>query len=169
MGKSIYTPALAAKVCALLAQTGSLRAVCRELKINRATIVQWVVDDVDGFADAYTRAKDIGIDELADDMLDISNTPVMGTETTQKADGSAEVKTADMLGHRKLQIETRRWLAERMAPKKYGLRQGLDMTNSDGSLQMDESTRSARVAQLLALAEQRKGDNADLGDAHGHD
>lgn len=168
MGKSIYTPKLAAKVCELLAKTGSLRAVCRETGIARETIVKWVVDDIDGFSLAYTRAKDIGIDELVDDMLDISNNPVMGTETTQKADGSVEVKTAEMLGHRKLQIETRRWLAERMAPKKYGLKQGLDMTNSDGSLQIDESTRSARVAQLLALAEQRKGDNADLGESHGH-
>ena len=43
-----------------------------------------------------------------------------------------------------------------MAPKKYGLRQGLDVTNSDQSLQVDETTRSARVAQLLALASQRK-------------
>lgn len=156
MGKAIYTPELAQKVCDALARTGSLRAVCRELGIGRNTVVDWIVKDIDGFADAYARAKDIGIDELVDEMLEISNTPVMGTETTQKADGGVEVKTSEMLGHRKIQIETRRWLAERMAPKKYGLKQGLDVTNSDASLQVDETTRSARVAQLLALAAQRK-------------
>ena len=30
------------------------------------------------------------------------------------------------------------------------------MTNSDGSLQVDETTKAARVAQLMALAQQRK-------------
>lgn len=156
MGKSNYTPERAQQVLDSLAATGSLRAVCRELGIGRNTIVDWIVKDIDGFSDAYARAKDIGIDELVDEMLEISNTPVMGTETTQKADGVVEVKTSEMLGHRKIQIETRRWLAERMAPKKYGLKQGLDVTNSDSSLQVDETTRSARVAQLLALASQRK-------------
>ena len=164
MGKPIYTPELAQKVLEALARTGSLRAVCRETGLARETIIKWVVDDINGFALAYARAKDLGIDELVDETLDISNTPLMGEETTVKADGGVEVKTGDMLGHRKMQIETRRWLAERMAPKRYGLKQGLDVTNTDGSLQLDDTARSARVAQLLALAQQRKAVQDDLED-----
>jgi hypothetical protein len=148
MGKSIYTPELAQRVLDVLERTGSLRAACREVGINRETVVRWVVDDLNGFGVAYARSKDIGIDNLVDETLEISDAPpglnqFGGVDTGHVA-------------HSKLRIETRRWLAERMAPKRYGLKQGLDVTNSDASLQVDETTRSARVAQLLALASQRK-------------
>jgi hypothetical protein len=76
----------------------------------------------------------------------------MGEETTVKADGSTEVRTGDMLGHRKVQIETRRWLAERLEPRKYGVRTGVDMTSSDGSMAVDDSLRAARVAAILKAA-----------------
>ena len=37
-----------------------------------------------------------------------------------KADGSTEVRRGDMLGHRKLQIETRLKLLAKWDPKRYG-------------------------------------------------
>lgn len=57
---------------------------------------------------------------IAADCLRISDTPMEGVETTTKADGSIEVKTGDMLGHRKLQIDTRLKLLAKWNPKRYG-------------------------------------------------
>lgn len=156
MGKPIYTPELAQRVLDALARTGSLRAVCKEVSIARDTVIGWVVDDKDGFASAYARAKDAGIDELVDETLEISDAPPPLTALGATDNGA--------VAHSKLRIETRRWLAERMAPKRYGLKQALDLSNTDGTLQVDEATRSARVAQLLALAQRRKDDADTYGD-----
>lgn len=148
MGKAIYTPELAQRVLESLRVTGSLLRTTKEIGIARETVIGWVTSDIDGFALEYARSKAEGIDTLVEDTLDISDAPPPLT-----AMGSVDTGA---VAHSKLRIETRRWLAERMAPKKYGLRQGMDITNSDASLQVDETTRSARVAQLLALAAQRK-------------
>lgn len=148
MGKAIYTPELAQRVLESLRVTGSLLRTTTELGIGRNTVINWVIDNRDGFADEYARAKAEGIDTLVEDTLNIGD-----AEPPTLPSGAIDTGA---VAHAKLRIETRRWLAERMAPKKYGLRQGLDVTNSDQSLQVDETTRSARVAQLLALASQRK-------------
>lgn len=124
MGKPIYTPELAQRVLEALARTGSLRAVCREIGIGRDTVIGWVVDDRDGFASAYARAKDIGLDDLVDETLEISDAPP--PLTAQGATDSGAV------AHSKLRIETRRWLAERMAPRRYGLKQDLALTGPGG-------------------------------------
>lgn len=57
---------------------------------------------------------------MAEDVLEISDTPVMGEIKTIKPDGSIEIKQDEMLGHRRLQIDTRKWLMAKMKPKKYG-------------------------------------------------
>lgn len=158
MGKSIYTPELAKKVCDALARTGSLRAVCKELGIGRNTIIGWVVDDIDGFADAYARAKDMGIDELVDETLEISDETPPLTALGQTDSGA--------IAHAKIRIETRRWLAERMAPRRYGVKQGLELTGKDGAplAVVDETAKAARIAQLMAVAKQRKEQDDAFGD-----
>lgn len=150
MGKPTYTPEIAQKVLELLSKKGSLRAVCRELGIGRDTIIGWVVKDIDGFAGAYARAKEAGIDEFVEETLEISDTPLLGEETVQKADGGIEVRTSDMLGHRKLQIETRRWLAERMAPQKYGAKQVVEHQGAVEikDLNMTEDERAALLSLI---------------------
>ena len=58
-------------------------------------------------------------DVIFDEMLDIADTPVVGLKTTSKPTG-VETVEGDMIDHRRLQIETRKWLLGKMAPKKYG-------------------------------------------------
>jgi len=130
---SSYTPEMADRICERLAELGSLRRVCREPGMpHDNTVRKWLVERED-FAQAYARAKEAGIDALVEEALDIADTTELGEERTTKADGSVEVKAGDMLGHRKLRVEYRRWLAERMAPKKYGLKQ--DITTDGKPLQ----------------------------------
>lgn len=155
-----YDAELAAKVLDLLAQSGSLRRVCRELGVSRNSIIPWVVDNTEGFGDAYARAKEHGIDTLVEETLDIADdgsNDYMETEHGQALN-------SESIQRSKVRVETRRWLAERLAPRRYGLRQGLDVTSSDGTLQMDDTARSARVAQLVALAAKRKEDDEKTAD-----
>jgi hypothetical protein len=54
----------------------------------------------------FARAREFGHDAIAVEALRIADTPLEGQTVTSKEWGE-EIKTEDMLGHRKLQVETR--------------------------------------------------------------
>src|SRR5436305_10818518 len=85
---------------------------------------------------------------MAEEILEIANSRVDGKETVVRgnADGkkTVEVKTADMLDHRRLQIETRKWLMAKMKPKRYGDK--LDVTSGG-----DKINRGMTDEQLDAI------------------
>jgi len=56
----------------------------------------------------------------------------------------------------KLRIETRRWLAERMLPKVYGVKAGLEMSGRVDVKQMGRVEVAHRVSVLMAIAEKRR-------------
>ena len=111
---------------------------------DESTVRQWEVDRQD-FAPQSQRAREIGYDSLADQCLQIADTPVIGEERTTKADGSIEVRQVEMLGHRRLQIDTRMRLLGKWAPKKYGDKQQV------------EHSGSVDVATTLLAARKRSG------------
>lgn len=55
---------------------------------------------------------------MADEILDISDTPENGVIITDKATGR-ETKTGDMIEHRRLKVDTRKWYLSKLAPKRY--------------------------------------------------
>lgn len=116
---SRYTLALGDAICAEISEGKPLREICRERGLAWSTIYQWR-DAHPTFDVAIARARDMGMDAILEDTLFIANTPVVGVTKTHKADGSVEAKEEDMLGHRKLQIDTRLKLLAKWNPLKYG-------------------------------------------------
>jgi hypothetical protein len=82
----------------------------------------------------YARACEERADFIFDDMMRIADTPKKGKEITTKPDGSIETKVGDMLGHRKLQVDTRKWILGKLNPKKYGDSSRLDLSSTDGTM-----------------------------------
>lgn len=161
---STYTPEIAALICERLATGESLRAICRDAGMpHRATVHRWLIDNVQGFCDQYARAREIGLDELAEEALAIADTPVEGVRREESDDGYKEVRE-DMLGHRKLQVDTRKWLLSKLAPKKYGEKTSMELTGANGGpVQISDTERAAKIAAILAAAKARKdGDVSDL-------
>lgn len=161
---STYTPEIAARICERLAAGESLRAICRDDHMpHRATVHRWLIDNVEGFCDQYARAREVGLDELAEEALEIADTPVEGLRREESDDGYKEVRE-DMLGHRKLQVDTRKWLLAKLAPKKYGEKSSMELTGADGGpVQISDTERAAKIAAILASAKARKeGDVSDL-------
>lgn len=70
----------------------------------------------------YARAKEEQLQILADEIQQIADEPQPGEIVTLKGE-EREVKIADMLDHRKLRIDSRKWLLSKLAPKKYGDKQ----------------------------------------------
>jgi len=123
-------------LCAELALGRSLRSVCRDEGMPSMTVVMGWLRLSPEFQQQYARAKDEAADALVEEMLDIADTPLEGV--TEKFEmvkmpnpddpelpdveefRIVERKVEDMLGHRKLQVDTRRWVASKLKPKKYG-------------------------------------------------
>lgn len=117
---SLYTVALAQSICSRLSKGEPLAQICRDDGMPSVqTISDWKTKHPE-FSVWFVRAREEGYDAIAAECLVISNTPIEGLETTKKADGSIEEKRGDMLGHRKLQIETRLKLLAKWDPKRYG-------------------------------------------------
>lgn len=119
------------EICTRISGGETLRAICREAgKPSWVSIYRWLELDPE-FKLRFAHARDLGFDAIAEEALEIANTPCEGQIVTSKEWGD-EIKTEDMLGHRKLQIETRLKLLAKWSPKKYGER--VDHTSSDGSM-----------------------------------
>ena len=138
-----YDSLTADAICEQLADGLSLRAICRASGMpDRATVARWVVNDHDGFAAKYAQARDFGLDALAEEIIEIADTPKLGTKTTSKEWGT-ETSEGDMVEHRKLQVSSRQWYLAKLAPKKYGDKQQVEHSiNND-------------TAELIAAARRR--------------
>lgn len=117
----VYTDAAAESICAQLADGLSLRKICSADGMPKeSTVRNWVADDVSGFAARYARAREIGYERLAEELLEIADTPLIGIKTKTNEKGEVETQEADMIEHRRLQVDTRKWMLAKMLPKRYG-------------------------------------------------
>ncbi len=115
---SIFTPELAERICDLMADGKSSRQVCAELALSERVLFNWLKKDAE-FMQQYAHAREMQADLLFGQIIAIADTPLMGTKTVAKEWG-LEVTTGDMIEHRRLQVDARKWLVTKLAPKKYG-------------------------------------------------
>lgn len=102
-----------------------------------ATFWRWHMED-EAIRENLARARLNGVEVHLEEALSIADTPMEGKIVTRKLDKDGnpydEVRTEDMLGHRKLMIDTRIKRAQMIAPRKYGPK--LDMTSDGERLQL---------------------------------
>ena len=145
-----FTQALADEICEQLADGKSLRSICqREDMPTKAAVFRWLGEQ-EAFADQYARARESQADALADDIVDIADTPKTGQKKTTRADGKVEITEGDMIEHRRLQVDARKWVAAKLKPKKYGDRVAHELTGKDGG--PIEHREALTDAELEAIA-----------------
>jgi len=126
---SSYTQAKADLICERLATGESLRSICSADDMpSQTSVFRWLRDN-ESFREQYARAREDQAETLFDQMVDIADTPKMGTKTVTKVNG-VEMTEGDMIEHRRLQVETRKWVLGKIAPKKYGERQHIEHSGS---------------------------------------
>ncbi len=126
---SLYTEALAAKICRRLAEGETLRSVCRDKAMpDKATILRWLADKKKAdLREQYVYAREMQADALFDEALEIAD-DASGDWSTDK-DGK-KVLDHENIQRSRLRVDTRKWAAGKMAPKKYGDK--LDLGGSIG-------------------------------------
>jgi transposase len=106
MPESTYTPEVAENVLSLMREGLSLRKACQHADVTKTTFLRWV-ENVDGLADQYTRARDQMLDVQAEELEEIG-------------DQAANAVTAVEVAGLRLKADNRKWLLSKLAPKRYG-------------------------------------------------
>ena len=84
--------------------------------ITRSGFRHWIEDDAD-LAAKYTRAKESGLEKMAEDILEISDETSRDHYTD--SDGNEKLNS-EAIQRSKLRVDSRRWLLSKLMPKKYG-------------------------------------------------
>ncbi len=157
---SKYSPEVAQKICELLSEGVPLREICRmEGMPAWRTVYDWVYrddsagEDGVGLSAAIARAREAGYAAMAEECLTIANTPLYGEIVTDDGE-KLIVRKEDMLGHRKLQIETRLKLLAKWDPKRYGDRVAL--TGAEDGAPIKIESRQLFDAVLTNLETRRQ-------------
>ena len=151
----------------ILAEVSSGRSLWTVLEHDEgmpahSTFWRWHMADED-LQDNLARARLNGVEVHMEKAVHIAENPQMGSVVTIKPhfdkNGKmtgeiTEVRKEDMLGHRKLQIETLLKRAQMIAPRKYGPK--LDLTTKGDKIETDKDAVAVRAAALLAGAKERK-------------
>lgn len=122
---STFTQDLADRICAELSVGRSLRSICREdWAPSTQTVFRWLRQH-DEFRDQYARAKEESADAMAEEIAEIADIP-----PAYGPDG--KIDNGDVQ-NRRLQIDTRKWLASKLKPKKYGDKVQVDGPGAGGA------------------------------------
>lgn len=132
---SQYDPAVADEICERIALGNSLRSICREDDMPAmSTVFKWLSQQP-SFAEQYTHAREAQADAIVDDILDI-----------------ADDKSLDP-NDRRIRIDSRKWLAGKMRPKKYSDK---TLIGSDPDNPLPEHTVKIDVAGIADQLRRQK-------------
>lgn len=130
MGRpSAYTQDIADEICDRLANGQSLRTICKSDEMpNKSTIMRWLHSN-DSFRDQYARARNDQAQHYADEIIDIADDSVNDYMVN---DDGVETVDHEAIQRSKLRIDSRKWVASKLLPQKYGDRTKLVGMNEKG-------------------------------------
>lgn len=126
---SSYSHKIAEKICLLISsESKGLRAICNEHDDlpSAKTVYGWLGDeDKKEFRNLYARAKDSQVEILVDEIIEISDFTANDTIETDKG----PIPDNEWIARSRLRVDSRKWIAAKLMPKKYGDRLEVDLNN----------------------------------------
>ena len=111
----------------IIATTKGVKAICKELGVDHATVRRWIADDEE-CRDMYARAKEMQAELMEDDLLEIaddsSGDAIVGP--------NGIMLNAEFVARSRLRVDTRKWLMSKLKPKKYGDKLQTELTGANG-------------------------------------
>ena len=149
---STYTPELAAAICEHIAAGKSLRTIAAlDGMPAQSTIMVWLDGKHPDFTEQYARAREAQADKLAEEILAIADDG--RSDTYLDAEGNEKTDN-EAIQRSKLRVDTRKWLASKMAPKKYGDKVAIGGADDLGPVQtvtkeMTDAERAVRLSRAI--------------------
>jgi len=103
MGRpSDYTIQTASWICQCMSNGMSLRQTCEQDGAPHiSTVLRWV-RDIPEFREQYARAREDLLEHWAEDVMSVSDNPEIDPN------------------HKRIMVDSRKWMLSKLAPKKYG-------------------------------------------------
>lgn len=122
-------------ICDSLIEGMSLRNICKQEDMPHiTTVLRWARDNHD-FRNQYALAREMQADIHADDVVDISDDT---SEDEIEDENGNKRQNSEFVNRSRLRVDSRKWAAAKMNPKKYGDRMIVDHNHNFGDLSDDE-------------------------------
>ena len=111
---------IAKMICLRLLEGESLRSILEDPEYpSRATVYNWL-NLHDDFLDQYEKAKNIGLYNLADEILEIADNASNDWMETNDSDNEGYRLRGENIQRSRLRIDSRKWILSKLLPKKFG-------------------------------------------------
>lgn len=142
---SVYTQDVADEICERIANGESTRSICRDSHMpSQATVFRWLADEGHRlFREQYERARETQADALFEEILEIAD-DASNDWMEAKGDKAGEgwKLNGEHVQRSRLRVDTRKWAASKLKPKKYGDR-----------IQQEHSGDVGVTVQLVSFAD----------------
>lgn len=126
-----FTQETADLICERIADGESLRSICRDEDMpDRATVFRWLASRED-FATKYAYAREQQADLYAESIVDISDE--LEIQATYQGEEVRLDVSPTAVARNRLRVDARKWYAAKLAPKKYGDRTNMALSDPDGN------------------------------------
>lgn len=128
---SKFSQSIADKICNEIISGKSLRTICLEKNMPAPSMVfRWLANDkYKKFREQYAHACQARTDALVEEIFDIADDGHNDWMEKNFGNRTETVVNREAIERSKLRVDSRKWYASKMKPKKYG--EKLDLT-SDG-------------------------------------
>lgn len=148
---SIFTPELADLICERIANGESLRSICRDDAMPACSSVFKWLNENKSFSEQYARAREAQADALFDDVLDIADDARNDWMETHAEDSMGWRVNGENIQRSRLRVDARKWMAGKLAPKKYGEKVTTELTGKDGGPIQTEEVSDLEAAKRIAF------------------
>lgn len=159
---TVFTKHVADTICVRISEGESLKSITQDEEMpDRATVYRWLAAD-SLFCDMYTRAREDQADTLADEILAIADEQPEIIPVVDKRTGELIEHKLDnaFLQWQRNRIDTRKWIAMKLKPRKYGDRQIL-AGDSEAPLEVQNDAMTILAAAVKNLELRRQTANEE--------
>jgi hypothetical protein len=150
-----FTQAMADTICDRIADGESLRAICRDKDMPvTSTVCKWLSKHP-AFAEQYARAREAQADAIFDDILDIADDARNDWMERHGDESAGWQANGEHIQRSKLRIDSRKWMAGKLAPKKYGERIQQEITGKDGTPLFNSAEAIEKIINNAAILQSR--------------
>lgn len=135
-----YSEEVVSTIFARIAQGESVVSICSDPGMPAQSAFYKWMDSKPELVERYTCARKSQANTIFDKMLNVAENTEIGITKKIKPEGE-EITEGDMLGHRKLKIDTYKWILSKLEPKKYGEKIDIDMTADVTTHQYEITTK----------------------------
>jgi len=138
-----YTKQIIDEILHRIVAGESLNRILKDERLpSMSTVFNWLTDESKPeFLDKYNKAKELQAEYYADELIDIADDASADfVEKTLLTGEVVQVANTEHIQRSRLRVDTRKWVASKLLPKRYGDKQVVDV-NTGSAEQLKEMMR----------------------------